>query len=91
MDLRERVLTISDTKFFKSRLVPIGTALTAALSAYYSKRRHLPMPAAAHSAFFASHTGIPISRGQLERAFTRATRTRRGARPAGCAAATAPS
>ena len=71
VDLRERVLTISDTKFFKSRLVPIGVALTAALSAYYSKRRHLPMPAAAHSAFFASHTGIPISRGQLERAFTR--------------------
>ena len=71
VDLRERVLTISDTKFFKSRLVPIGAALTDALSAYSRERRHLPMRAGTHSAFFASHTGKPVSRGQLERAFAR--------------------
>ena len=71
VDLHERVLTINDTKFFMSRLVPIGAALTDALLAYSTKRRHLPMPAAAQSAFFASHTGAPISRGQLERAFAR--------------------
>ncbi len=71
VDLRERVLTISDTKFFKSRLVAIGTALTDALSAYARKRRHLPMPDGTHSAFFASHTGEPISLGQLERVFPR--------------------
>ena len=65
VDLRERVLTISDTKFFKSRLVPIGNALTDALSAYSVERRHLPMPAGTQSAFFASHTGKPISLGQL--------------------------
>ena len=71
VDLRERVLTISDTKFFKSRLVPIGTALTDALSAYARKRCHLPMPTGTHSAFFASHTGEPVSRRQLERVFPR--------------------
>ena len=71
VDLRERVLTISDTKFFKSRLVPIGNALTDALSAYSVERRHLPMPAGTQSAFFASHTGKPISLGQLGRVFTR--------------------
>ena len=71
VDLHERVLTINDTKFFRSRLVPIGTGLTEALSAYSRKRRHLPMPAAACSAFFASPTGTPISRAQLERAFSR--------------------
>ena len=72
VDLHEHVLTINDTKFFRSRLVPIGTALTDALSAYSRKRRHLPMPAAACSAFFASPAGTPISRAQLERAFSRA-------------------
>lgn len=71
VDLRERVLTISDSKFHKSRLVPIGVALTDALSAYSLERRHLPMPAGTHSAFFASHTGKPVSRGQLERVFHR--------------------
>lgn len=34
VDLDDRVLAIWDTKFFKSRLVPIGTALTVALHAY---------------------------------------------------------
>ena len=43
--------------FHKSRLVPIGAALTDALSAYSRERRHLPMPAGTRSAFFASHTG----------------------------------
>ena len=71
VDLHERVLTISDTKFFKSRLVPIGSALTEVLFAYSRERRHLPMPDGAHSAFFASHTGKPVSLGQLERVFSR--------------------
>ena len=71
VDLRERVLAVNDTKFFKSRLVPVGVALADALSAYAGKRRHLPMPAAARSAFFASPAGTSISRGQIERAFAR--------------------
>lgn len=71
VDLRERVLTISDTKFFKSRLVPIGAALADALSAYACERRHLPMPAGTNSAFFASHTGKPVTRRQLDRLFPR--------------------
>ncbi len=71
VDLDERVLTIWDTKFFKSRLVPIGKILTAAIGAYYKMRRHLPMPAGTHSAFFAACTGLPISRNSLEKAFGR--------------------
>ena len=38
VDLRERVLTISDTKFFKSRLVPIGAALTDCCLSHKSVR-----------------------------------------------------
>ncbi len=71
VDLRDRVLAVNNTKFFKSRLVPVGVALADALAAYADQRRHLPMPAASGSAFFASPAGTPVSRGQLERAFAR--------------------
>lgn len=71
VDLDERVLTIWDTKFFKSRLVPIGTALAAALDTYHKARRGLPMPAAARSTFFASRAGGAITLSRLEKVFVR--------------------
>jgi integrase/recombinase XerD len=71
VDLDDRLLAIWDTKFFKSRLVPIGTALTASLYAYRDARKYLPMPAGARSAFFASRTGGAISLNRLEKIFAR--------------------
>ena len=71
VDLDERVLAIWDTKFFKSRLVPIGTALSVALGTYHKARQRLPMPAGARSAFFASHTGSGILLSRLESVFVR--------------------
>ena len=71
VDLRERVLSIWDTKFFKSRWVPIGVDLSRTLESYHATRRRLPMPEAEISAFFASRTGHPITLQQLERAFSR--------------------
>jgi integrase/recombinase XerD len=71
VDLDDRVLSIWDTKFFKSRLVPIGTALVAALGAYRTARQGLPMPAEARSAFFASRTGGVIGLNRLEKIFVR--------------------
>ena len=71
VDLDERVLAIWDTKFFKSRLVPIGTALAAALGTYHKARQHLPMPAGTRSAFFASRTGGAITLSRLEKVFVR--------------------
>jgi len=71
VDLRERVLSIWDTKFFKSRLVPVGVDLSRTLESYYAMRRGLPLPEANHSVFFASRTGHPITLQQLEKAFTR--------------------
>ncbi|NSW87272.1 MAG: tyrosine-type recombinase/integrase [Syntrophobacteraceae bacterium] len=71
VDLDDRVLAIWDTKFFKSRLVPIGTALTVALHTYRNARKDLPMPADARSAFFASRTGGAISLSRLEKVFVR--------------------
>lgn len=71
VDLADRVLAIWDTKFFKSRLVPIGAPLVAAFDAYRKARQRLPMPNEARSAFFASRTGGAISLSWLEKVFVR--------------------
>lgn len=71
VDLDDRVLTIWDTKFFKSRLVPFGDDLAKALDAYRRARHGLPAPAGTRSAFFASRTGNAISLAKLEGVFAR--------------------
>jgi site-specific recombinase XerD len=71
VDLDERVLAVWDTKFFKSRLVPIGRTLAAALFTYLKARQHLPLPAGTHSAFFTVRTGDPITLNKLEKVFAR--------------------
>lgn len=57
VDLPDRLLTVRDTKFFKSRLVPIGPELAKELRAYFRLRSSLAMPRRGESAFFASSTG----------------------------------
>jgi site-specific recombinase XerD len=71
VDLDERVLTIWDTKFFKSRLVPIGTQLNSKLKSFARARQLLPMPDGPRSLFFASQTGDTISLKRLEKVFAR--------------------
>jgi integrase/recombinase XerD len=57
VDLEQAILTVRNTKFFKSRLVPIGPNLTQVLSTYATRRRRLPLPNGDASTFFASRTG----------------------------------
>ncbi len=57
VDLTERVLSVRNTKFYKTRLVPIGPQLAAALAAYLERRSTLAMPKAHDSAFLCSRTG----------------------------------
>ncbi|MHB8456005.1 MAG: tyrosine-type recombinase/integrase [Acidiferrobacterales bacterium] len=57
VSLGERVITVRNTKFFKTRLVPIGTKLTRELIAYVEQRRTLPMPAGENSRLFTTRTG----------------------------------
>jgi site-specific recombinase XerD len=71
VDLDDKVLTIWDSKFFKSRLVPIGTALTRAMNTYRMERRRLPMSAGLQSTFFVSCSGNSISLASLENVFSR--------------------
>jgi integrase/recombinase XerD len=70
VDLRDRILTIWDTKFFKSRLVPIGAPLWSALSRYRIERTG-PLDGADRSLFFVTRAGQAVSLGRLEHAFSR--------------------
>ena len=54
VDLVNGVITVRDTKFFKTRLVPTGPKLTRELSNYAQRRcQEVPMPAGHGSAFIA--------------------------------------
>src|SRR4030042_3626496 len=69
VDLSASLITIRNTKFFKTRLVPIGHQLTTVLATYAKKRRLLPYPARQASAFFATRCGNELRRGTTERIF----------------------
>lgn len=74
VDLRDRLLTIWNSKFFKSRFVPIGTDLCRALAQYQTDRLRRPLADGDRSVFFATRQGRAISIGRLEHAFTRLLR-----------------
>ncbi len=71
VDLADQILAIWDTKFFKSRLVPVGTDLCKALDIYRTVRQQLPLSGEARSAFFCTRTGHAISLATLEDVFIR--------------------
>ena len=71
VDLRNCLITVRDTKFFKTRLVPFGPRLGAALTDYLSCRRALALPAGANSAFLATHTGVHLNYKRVNRLFCR--------------------
>ncbi|GAB7549371.1 tyrosine-type recombinase/integrase [Cupriavidus sp. 8B] len=56
-DLNNRVIIVRDTKFFKTRLVPVGQRLSMELASHIERRRGLPMPEGSDSRLFASRTG----------------------------------
>jgi integrase/recombinase XerD len=57
VDVIERIITVRDTKFFKTRLVPIGPKLTGQLAVYTQQRRQLPLPSDDDSRLFTTKTG----------------------------------
>lgn len=54
VDLVEKIITVRCTKFFKTRLVPIGPKLAGELTAHIERRSLLPMPNGKASPLFAS-------------------------------------
>lgn len=71
VDLGPRLLAIWDTKFFKSRLVPIGADLCKALASYRAARQQLPLLDEMQSPFFCTSAGLAISLAKLEKVFVR--------------------
>lgn len=54
VDLSERIITVRCTKFFKTRLVPIGPKLADELATHLERRCLLPMPLGKAAPLFAS-------------------------------------
>jgi site-specific recombinase XerD len=71
VDLPNAVLTVRDTKFFKSRLVPSGQHLTGVLTGYARWRAATHPSAGIGSRFFLGKRGAAIQLQTLEEAFQR--------------------
>jgi integrase/recombinase XerD len=71
VDLPNTLLTIQDTKFFKSRLVPIGRHLTEVLTEYARWRVTTHPSADPGNRFFLGKRGAAIHLATLEDAFQR--------------------
>jgi len=69
VDLPKALLTIRETKFYKTRLIPLGTQLTQSLSQYdiqYQKKKYSRNPEAP---FFIGKNGKSINRSTFEETF----------------------
>lgn len=74
VDLANALLTIRETKFFKSRLVPIGQDLTTVLSEYACWRRAQHPAVELDSRFFLDRNGGSLTWWPLHHAFDRLRR-----------------
>lgn len=66
VDFDTSLLTIRESKFYKTRIVPIGPKLTTVLRAYADDRCQ---KASSNNSFFVTRTGSAVTRSQAERAF----------------------
>jgi integrase len=70
VDLERGVVAVRETKFYKSRLVPLGEQLNQVLVRYHAQKR----PAAtrfAHQPFFPSRTGARLNQSTFTKFFRR--------------------
>jgi integrase len=70
VDLREALIHIKGTKFFKTRIVPLSTGLTTALTAFMAKR-HDRRSNAKEEALLRKIDGTPLSDSVVGAAFSR--------------------
>jgi len=70
VNLTGGILTIRESKFYKTRLVPIGPDLIRALASYASKRT-MDHPAKPDARLLVSRTGNPVTRQTAENTFSR--------------------
>lgn len=89
VNFSDAVLTVRNTKFFKSRLVPVCPQLADALLTYAAKRTHRPLPQGMGSTFLANRDGTSLRKSTVHQAFTKllqagAIHAKDGARRAPC-------
>lgn len=70
VDLSSGMLFIHTSKFYKTRLVPLGPDLTRALKDY-ATRRAMQHPSEPEGPFFVSRSGAPLTRRAAEHNFSR--------------------
>jgi integrase len=71
VDLDTALLTIRESKFYKTRLVPIGPSLTAVLRSYVNDRNQRGHSNEPGATFFVTRTDTAVTRSLAERAFVR--------------------
>jgi integrase/recombinase XerD len=74
VDLVNRVLNVRLSKFYKDRLVPIGSGLAPVLERYAATRRYLGHSEDNDAPFFLADTGDPLSIQLAEQVFSRLRR-----------------
>lgn len=70
VDLRQAILYVRGTKFYKTRVVPMGKDLTQVLDDYIIKRNSR-QAAAAEAPFFCFRNGMPLSKSASQSFFRR--------------------
>jgi integrase/recombinase XerD len=71
VDLAACLLLIRESKFYKTRWVPIGPRLNEALAAYSREPHQRSFAKEAEATFFTTRTSEPVTVQQVERAFYR--------------------
>jgi len=71
VDLSSSLLTIQESKFYRTRLVPIGARLTSNLANYDTQRNEWDIPHGAITSFFVTRHGHPVKRSLVENTFCR--------------------
>jgi integrase len=66
VDLKHRIITVRESKFHRSRLIPLHPTVVAKLAQYH-KRRQRDFPGS--ESFFVSQQGAPLPYGIIQRAF----------------------
>ena len=74
VDLSGAVLTVRNAKFYKSRLVPVGSQLADRLRSYAEIRAARPFPEGRASTFLANMDGTPLHEDTVYNAFIRLLR-----------------
>ena len=69
--LASEVLTVRNTKFYKSRLVPVAPQLANAMRTYAERRSHRPLLEGMESAFFTNRDGTQVRKHNVDHAFKR--------------------